>query len=71
MLRILRLLKRHAIKNNQVGRYLAYAAGEIVLGVIGVLIAVTLNNWNDQRKQAAEINSTLQIVMQEMIADSL
>jgi len=33
------------------GRYLKYAIGEIVLVVIGILIALSINNWNEERKQ--------------------
>jgi len=33
-----------------VGRYFKYAIGEIALVVIGILIALQINNWNDQRK---------------------
>jgi hypothetical protein len=33
------------------GRYLKYAIGEIILVVIGILIALQVNNWNEQRKQ--------------------
>ena len=39
------------------GRYLKYAIGEIVLVVIGILIALQINNWNEQRKsKAQEVN---------------
>jgi hypothetical protein len=34
-----------------VGRYLTYAIGEIVLVLIGILIALSLNNWNANRKK--------------------
>lgn len=37
-------------KNNS-GRYLKYAIGEIVLVVVGILIALQINNWNEQRKE--------------------
>ena len=33
-----------------VGRYLKYAVGEIVLVVVGILIALSINNWNEGRK---------------------
>jgi hypothetical protein len=36
--------------NSQTGRYLKYAFGEIVLVVIGILIALQINNWNENRK---------------------
>ena len=32
------------------GKYLKYAIGEIILVVIGILIALQINNWNEQRK---------------------
>jgi hypothetical protein len=38
---------------NALGKYLAYAVGEIVLVVIGILIALQINNYNDQRKDRA------------------
>lgn len=39
------------------GRYLQYAIGEIVLVVIGILIALSINNWNEgQLKRKAELN---------------
>jgi hypothetical protein len=36
---------------NKTGKYLKYAIGEIVLVVIGILIALSINNWNDKRIQ--------------------
>jgi hypothetical protein len=38
------------IKENKVSKYLLYAVGEIVLVVIGILIALSINNWNESRK---------------------
>jgi hypothetical protein len=35
---------------NKTGKYLKYAIGEIALVVIGILIALSINNWNEQRK---------------------
>ena len=35
--------------SNNVERYLLYAVGEIALVVIGILIAVQINNWNNDR----------------------
>ena len=33
------------------GRYLKYAIGEIVLVVIGILIALSINNWNEEESK--------------------
>ncbi len=38
------------IKENKVRKYLLYAIGEIMLVVIGILIAVSINSWNEERK---------------------
>ncbi|KAA3625414.1 MAG: hypothetical protein DWP94_00760 [Flavobacterium sp.] len=39
---------------NKTGKYLKYAIGEIVLVVIGILIALSINNWNENRKLKSE-----------------
>jgi hypothetical protein len=48
---------------SRTGRYLKYAIGEIVLVVIGILIALSINNWNEDRKllnqREAIINSLI------------
>ena len=38
------------IKENKISKYLLYAIGEIVLVVIGILIALSINNWNEVKK---------------------
>jgi len=38
------------IKENKTSKYLLYAVGEIILVVIGILIALQINNWNEERK---------------------
>ncbi len=42
------------MKQHQTKQYTAYALGEIILVVLGILIALEVNNWNDRRKYAAE-----------------
>ena len=50
MLRIFHKIRRQLFKEKKVGRYLLYALGEIVLIVIGILIAITIDNNNEERK---------------------
>jgi hypothetical protein len=38
------------MEKNKTGKYLKYAIGEIILVVIGILIALQINNWNEERK---------------------
>ena len=40
------------MEKNKTGKYLKYAIGEIALVVIGILIALQINNWNEQRKDS-------------------
>ncbi len=50
MTRIFRNIRQKLAAENSVAKYLRYAIGEIVLVVIGILIALQVNNWNEQRK---------------------
>jgi Family of unknown function (DUF6090) len=51
--------------------YLKYAIGEIVLVVIGILIALSINNWNDIRKENNQELYILKQLQKEFKADSL
>jgi hypothetical protein len=53
MIGLIRKLRRHLVANGAPGKYLAYAVGEILLVVIGILIALQINNYNDARKDRA------------------
>jgi len=55
---------------NNTSKYIKYAIGEIVLVVIGILIALQINNWNERRKldnQAAALTEKLILEMEETI----
>ncbi len=49
MLLFLKKIRRQIIADNKVGKYLLYALGEICLVVIGILIALQIDNWNTER----------------------
>ena len=50
MLRFFRKMRKALIYDSRFGRYFFYAIGEIVLVVIGILIALSINNWNENNK---------------------
>jgi hypothetical protein len=50
MIKFFRKIRQQLLTENKFSKYLLYAVGEIVLVVIGILIALSINNWNDQRK---------------------
>ena len=51
MINFFRRIRRNLADNNQFLKYSRYAIGEIVLVVIGILIALQINEWNGERKQ--------------------
>ncbi|MEO9887119.1 MAG: DUF6090 family protein [Balneola sp.] len=49
MLKFFRKIRQKLLSENKFSKYLIYAIGEIILVVIGILIALQINNWNEQR----------------------
>ncbi|MEJ2162073.1 MAG: DUF6090 family protein [Robiginitalea sp.] len=49
MLRFFRQIRQRLLTDNKFSKYLLYAIGEILLVVIGILIALQVNNWNEDR----------------------
>jgi hypothetical protein len=49
MIKFFRKIRKNLLSENKTGKYFKYAIGEIVLVVIGILIALSLNNWNSER----------------------
>lgn len=50
MINFFRRIRRRLADDNQFFKYSRYAIGEVVLVVIGILIALQINNWNEGRK---------------------
>ncbi len=51
MIKLIRNIRRSLIVENKTSKYFKYAIGEIVLVVIGILIALQINNWNENQKK--------------------
>ena len=76
MIKFFRKIRQNLLSEGKTGRYFKYAFGEIVLVVIGILIALQVNNWNDERKdkisehiQLKKIESELKFQLLEMEGD--
>ncbi|HMC01869.1 MAG TPA: DUF6090 family protein [Flavobacteriaceae bacterium] len=50
MIKFFRIIRKKLLAEGKTTNYLKYAIGEIVLVVIGILIALQINNWNEERK---------------------
>lgn len=55
MIKFFRKIRQNLLSEGKLGKYIKYAIGEIILVVIGILIALQINNWNENRKQQSEI----------------
>ena len=51
MIKFFRQMRLNLIAEGKSSKYLKYAIGEIILVVIGILIALQINNWNQERKE--------------------
>ena len=59
MIKFFRHIRKRLLTENKFSKYLLYAIGEIVLVVIGILIALSINNWNENQKKTLLENQYL------------
>ncbi|MFX0558587.1 DUF6090 family protein [Maribacter sp. CXY002] len=59
------------MSENKTGKYFKYAIGEIVLVVIGILIALSINNWNEERKEFSNETKVLKTLNAEFYQNSI
>lgn len=52
MQKFFRLIRQRLLSENRFSKYLLYAISEILLVVLGLLIALQINNWNKERKES-------------------
>jgi hypothetical protein len=69
MINFFRKIRRKLADDNQFFKYTRYAIGEILLVVIGILIALSINNWNEERKQNKIINTYLYNLKEDIYKD--
>jgi len=67
--RLLTRLRKDSVAGKRFRNYIFYALGEIVLVVIGILIALQINNWNNERKQEAKEEAYLKDIRENLLHD--
>jgi hypothetical protein len=69
MITIFRKIRQKLLQQNRVTRYLVYALGEIILVVIGILIALQVNNWNEAKNNEKRFTKILQEISKDAQRD--
>lgn len=66
MIRFFRSLRQELLTKNKISKYLLYALGEIALVVIGILIALSIDNYNEREKQKEYLNSIYRVIQEDL-----
>ena len=69
MLRFFRKIRQKLLLQNQVVKYLLYAIGEIILVMIGILLALQGNNWNQKNQKEERILTYLENLKSDLYND--
>ena len=69
MIKFFRKIRYKLMSENKTGKYFKYAIGEIILVMIGILLALQINNWNENRKQLAHGQTLMFELMDEVTED--
>lgn len=69
MIKLFIKIRQNLLLENKTGKYLKYAVGEIILVVIGILIALSINNWNEEKKGKEELNQYLSSLKENIKED--
>ena len=76
MIKFFRNIRKSLLNENKIGkpaspagRYLKYAIGEIILVVIGILLALQINNWNESKKNCEKVDKLLVRIQKDIKTD--
>ena len=69
MIKFFRKIRQQLLIDDKTSKYFKYAIGEIILVVIGILIALQVNNWNQDRIQKIELNELLKSIAGNVESD--
>ena len=69
MINFFRKIRQNLLSEGKTGKYLKYAIGEIILVVIGILIALSINNWNTERINNNRVKQYVKSLVQDLEND--
>ena len=71
MIPFFRKIRKKMADDNKPMKYMRYAIGEIALVVIGILIALSINNWNEDRKTKLRSQMYINEIENDLVVDTL
>ena len=71
MITFFRKIRQNLLKEGKTVKYLKYAFGEIILVVIGILIALQINNWNEGKKNHAKETLLIKNIVEDLKSDTV
>ena len=70
MIKFFRKIRQKTLTENKFGKYLTYAIGEIILVVIGILIALQINTWNKESENNAKASNYINRLIADISKDT-
>ncbi len=71
MIKFFRRIRQNLLTENKTGKYFKYAIGEIVLVMIGILLALQVSNWNQERKDRISERKLLDNIHRDFIQNKV
>ena len=71
MIKFFRKIRQNLLMENKIGKYFKYAIGEIILVVMGILIALQINNWNEDRKNNQSVKTSIKALLEDLKRDTI
>jgi len=71
MIKFFRKIRYDLMEKNKTGKYFKYAIGEIILVMIGILLALQVNNWNEKSKERIVLKEALKQIAQDLKQDEV
>ncbi|WP_143064722.1 DUF6090 family protein [Hyunsoonleella jejuensis] len=71
MMKFFRKIRQNLLSEGKTAKYFKYAIGEIILVMIGILLALQVNNWNNERLAEKQMRSFLHGIINDLKSDTL
>ncbi len=69
MIRFFRKTRIKLLTENKLAKYFIYAIGEVIIVIIGILIAIQINGWNNNRMQAKKERAYIEEIRKSLLQD--